>query len=166
MKSYCKPRQQRHFLPTKIHNSNHVWMWELDHKKSWVPKNWYFWSVVLVKTLKSPLDCKEIKPVSPEYSLEGLCWSWSSSTLITWCEEPTHWKRPWCWEKLRVGGQGGNRAWDGWMTSPSQWTWVSKFRKIVKDREVSVLQSIWCAAVHRVPNSWTTCVMNNNNTEL
>ena len=58
-------------------SSSHVWMWELDHKKSWVPKNWCFWTVVLEKTLESPLDCKEIKPVnlkeiSPEYSLEGL----------------------------------------------------------------------------------------------
>ena len=49
------------------------------------------------------------------------CWSWSSSTLATWCEEPTHWKRPWCWERLKAGGQGGDRGWDGWMTSPTQW---------------------------------------------
>jgi len=52
------------------------------------------------------------------------CWSWSSSTLATWCEEPTHWKRPWCWERLRAGGEAGVRGWDGWMASPTQWTWV------------------------------------------
>ena len=56
---------------------NHIWMWELDHKEGWIPKNWCFWTVVLEKTLESPLDSKEIKPVNPkeinsEYSLEGL----------------------------------------------------------------------------------------------
>ena len=57
-------------LPTKAQgygfSSGHVWMWELDHKESWVPKNWYFWTVVLEKTLESPLDCKEIQPVYPK----------------------------------------------------------------------------------------------------
>ena len=54
------------------------------------------------------------------------CWSWSSNTLATWCEELTHWKRSWCWEGLRAGGEGDNRGWDGWMASPTltQWTWV------------------------------------------
>ena len=47
-------------------SSSHVWMWELDHKESWAPKNWCFWTVVLAKTLESPLDCKEIKPVNPK----------------------------------------------------------------------------------------------------
>ena len=47
-------------------SSNHVWMWELDHKESWAPKNWCFWTVVLEKTLESPLDCKEIQPVHPQ----------------------------------------------------------------------------------------------------
>ena len=49
---------------------------------------------------------------------------WNSNTLATWCEELTHLKRPWCWERLRVGGKGDDRGWDGWMTSPTQWTWV------------------------------------------
>ena len=52
------------------------------------------------------------------------CWSWNSNTLATWCEELTHWKRPWCWEILKAGGEGDNREWDGWMASPTQWTWV------------------------------------------
>ena len=47
-------------------SSSHVWMWELDYKESWAPKSWYFWTVVLEKTLKSPLDCKEIQPVCPK----------------------------------------------------------------------------------------------------
>ena len=87
-KSYDQPRQhikkQRHYFTNKGlssqsygFSSSHVWMWELEHKESWAPKNWCFWTVVLDKTLESPLDCKEIQPVhpkeiSPEYSLEGL----------------------------------------------------------------------------------------------
>ena len=51
------------------------------------------------------------------------CGSWSSNTLATWCEELTHWKRPWCWERLRAG-EGDNRGWDGWMVSSTQWTWI------------------------------------------
>ena len=52
------------------------------------------------------------------------CWSWNSSTLATSCEELTHWKRLWCWEGLRAGGEGDDRGWDSWMASPTQWTWV------------------------------------------
>ena len=51
------------------------------------------------------------------------CWSWYSNTLATWCEELTHLKRPWCWERLKVG-EGDDRGWDGWMASPTQWNWV------------------------------------------
>ena len=63
-----------------------------------------------------------LKEISPEYSSEG-CWSWNSNTLATWCEQMTHWKRPWCWERLKAG-EGDDRGWDGWMASPTQWTWV------------------------------------------
>ena len=52
------------------------------------------------------------------------CWSWNSNTLATWCEELTHWKWPWCWERLKAGGEGDDRGWDGWMATPTQWTWV------------------------------------------
>ena len=51
-------------------------------------------------------------------------WSWNSNTLATWCKELTHWKRPWCWERWRTGGEGDDRGWDGWMASRTQWTWV------------------------------------------
>ena len=58
------------------------------------------------------------------------CWSWSSNTLATWGEEPTYWKRPWCWERLKAGWEEGDRGWDGWMASLTQWTWVwANFRK-------------------------------------
>ena len=85
-------------------SSSRVWMWELDHKESWVPKNWCFWTVVLSKTLESPLVCKEIQSILKEISLnihwKDWCCSWNSYTLATWSKELTHWKRPWCWERL------------------------------------------------------------------
>ena len=93
-------------------------------------KNWCFWIVVLEKTLECPLDCRKIskqsilKEISPEYSLEDWCWSWNSNTLATWCEELTHCRRPWCWERLKAGGEGDNRGRDGWMASLTWWTWV------------------------------------------
>ena len=110
--------------------SSHVWMWELDYKECWVLKNWCFWTVVLEKTLESLLDCKEIKPVHPKGNQswnihwKDWCWSLNSNTLATWCEELIHWRRPWCWERLKAGGEGDDRGWDGWMASPTQWTWV------------------------------------------
>ena len=105
-------------------------MWEVDHKESWVPKNWFFWTMVLEKTLEGSLDCKEIKLVSPkrEWALnihwKDWCWSQSSNTLPTWCEELTLLKGPSCWARLKAGGEGDDRGWDGWMASPTRWTWV------------------------------------------
>ena len=81
-------------------SSSHVWMWELDHKEGWALKNWYFWTVVLEKTLESHLDCKDIKPVNPKGNQSWIfigrtdCWSWNSNTLATWCKELTDWKDP------------------------------------------------------------------------
>ena len=84
---------------------------ELDYRESWVPKNWCFWTVVLEKTLWSPLDSTEIQPVHPKgnQSWIGLdwkdwCWTSNANTLAIWCEEVTHWKRPWFWERLKAGG--------------------------------------------------------------
>ena len=107
-------------------SSGHVWMWELDCEESWVPKNWCFWTVLLEKTLETPLDCKEIQPVHPKgdqflgVHWKDWCWSWNSNTLATWCKELTHLKIPWCWERLRVGREGDDRGWDGWMASLTQ----------------------------------------------
>ena len=99
-------------------------MGELDHNEGWALKNWCLWTVVSEKTPESPVNCREIKPVNPkenqpEYSLEGWCWSWSSNILDTWCKELTHWKRHWCWERLKEGGEGGYRGrmvgWHHWL---------------------------------------------------
>ena len=110
--------------------------------------------MVLEKTLESPLDCKEIQPVHPKgnqsWNIHWKDWCWSSKTLATWCEELTLWKRPWCWERLKAGEEGDNRGWDGWMASPTQWTWVS-----VSPRSWWWTREAWCAAVHGVAMSWT-----------
>ena len=65
-----------------------------------------------------------LKEISPEYSLQGLILKWNSNTLATWCEELTHLKRLWCWERLKAGGEGDDRGWDGWIALRTQWTWV------------------------------------------
>ena len=65
-----------------------------------------------------------LKEISPGCSLEGLMLNWNWNTLATWCKELTHLKRPWCWERLKAGGEGDDRGWDGWMASTTQWTWV------------------------------------------
>ena len=87
-------------------------------------------TMVLKKTLESPLDCMEIQSVNPKGNQPWIligstdAWCWSSNMLATWCEEHIHWKRPWCWERLRAGRKEGDRGWDGWMASLTQWKWV------------------------------------------
>ena len=108
---------------------NHIpiygWMWELGYKESWVPKNWCFWTMVLEKTLENPLDFKEIQSVH----LKGnQSWIFIGRTDVE-AENPILWppdakSGPWCWERLKVGGEGDDRRWDGWMASLTQWTWV------------------------------------------
>ena len=104
-------------------------MWELDCEESWVPKNWCFWTVVLEKTLESPLDCKEIQPVHSKDQ------SWvffgrtdaKAVTPILWPPHAKSWligKDPDAGRDLAAGGEGDDRGWDGWMASPTQWTWV------------------------------------------
>ena len=65
-----------------------------------------------------------LKEISPEYSLEGLMPKLKLQYFGHWCKELTHWKRPWCWERLKAGGEGDNRGWDSWMASLTWWTWV------------------------------------------
>ena len=62
--------------------------------------------------------------MSNDFPWRDWCWGWSSKTLTIWCKELTHWKRPWCWERLKAGGEGDDRGQNGWMASLTQWTWV------------------------------------------
>ena len=111
-------------------SSSHVWMWELDYKESWAPKNLCFLAVVLEKSLDSSLDCKEIQPVHPKGDQ-----SWvfigrtdvEAETPILWPPDAKSWliwKDPDAGDDWRGGGEGANRGRDGWMASPTQWTWV------------------------------------------
>ena len=85
---------------------------------------------------------------------KGWCWSCSSNTLATWLEELTHWKRLWCWERLRAGGDQSNRGWDGCMTSLTQWTWVwATSRWWWRTGKPGVLQSM---GSQRVRHDWAT----------
>ena len=134
-KSYDQPRQhikkERHYFANKVmpnfpssqssaFSSSHVWMWEMEYKESWMPKNWCFWTVVLEKTLEGPLDCKEIKPVNPKGNQ-----SWifigrtdvEAEASILWPPDAKSWL-------TGKGGEGNNKAWDGWMVSPTWWTWI------------------------------------------
>ena len=106
-------------------SSSHVWMWELDYKENWTPKNWCFWTVVLEKTLESPLDCKEIQPVNPKGNQSWIFFGKTDAeaeTPILW--PPDVKNLSWFWERLRAGREGDNRGWNGWMASPTQRTQV------------------------------------------
>ena len=115
-----------------------------------------FWTVVLEKTLESPLDCKEIQPVHPKGNH-----SWifigrtDAETPILWPpdEALTYWQRPWCWERMKMG-EGDDRGWDGWMASLTWWTWVwVSFRSWWWTGKPGVLKSM---GLQRVGHNWVT----------
>ena len=124
-KSFDKPRhhikkQRRYFVSKGLSSqsygfsSSHVWMWELDYKESWAPKSRCFWTVVLEKTLQSPLDC-EIIPVNPKGNQSWIFTGRTdveAETPILWPPDAKNWLT------------GKDRGWDGWMTSLTWWTWV------------------------------------------
>jgi len=128
---------------------------ELDHKEGWALKNRCFLIVVLEKTFETPLDSKEIKWVNPKGNQP---WIFIGRTDAA-AEAPKLWppdaksrllgKDPDAGKDWRQEEKGGKRGWDGWMASPTQWTWVWANLEIVKDREA------WCTSVHGVAKSWT-----------
>ena len=141
-------------------SSSHVWMWELDYKESWALKNWCFWTVVLEKTLESPLDCKEIHPVHPKGD-QFLVFigrtDVEAETPIFWPPDAKSWligKDPECWERLRAGGEGDDRIWDGWMASLTPWTWVWVDSRSWWWTERPGM--LWFMGLQRVRHDWAT----------
>ena len=136
--SYDPPRQhiqkQRHYFANKGPSSqgygfpsSHVWMWELDWEESWALRNWCFWTVVLEKTLESPLDCKEIQPV---HSKGDQSWLFigqtygEAETPILWPPDTKRWlisKDPDAGKDWRQEEKGMT---EDEIRSPTQWTWV------------------------------------------
>ena len=103
--------------------------------ESWTLKKAGCWRIVAFelwccrRLLRVPWTAKRsnqsiLKEISSEYSLEELMLKPKLQYLATWCEQLTPWKRPWCWERLKTGGEGDDKGWDGWMATPTQWTWV------------------------------------------
>ena len=135
-----QPRQhikkKRHYFAKKVYivkpmifpvvmNGCESWtMKKAEHRRNDAFELWCWRRLSRVSWTVRRSNRSILKEISPEYSLEGWCWNWSSNTLATWCEELIHWKRPWCWERLKAEEEGDDRGWDGWKASLTQWTWV------------------------------------------
>ena len=131
--SHDQPRQhikkQRHYFANKGpssqgygFSSGHVWMWELDCEESWAPKNFTFWTVVLEKTLESPLDCKEIQAVHPKGDESWVFFGRNDANLKLQYFGHLMQRADALEKTLMLGGIGGR--WDGWMALPTWWMWV------------------------------------------
>ena len=152
--------------------SSTVWVWEVDRKEGWALKNRCFWTVVLEKTLESPFGLKgDQTHQSQRKSVLNIhwkdwCWSWNSNILATWFEKLIHWKRPWCWERLKAGGEGDDRRWCGWMASLTQWTWLwANSMREWRTEEPGVLWSKITKSQTRLSN-WATMIREEANRGL
>ena len=95
-----------------------------EHQSSYAFKLWCWRRLLRVPWAVRRSNQSLLKEINLNINWKDRCWGWSSNSLATWCKEPTHWKRPWCWGRLKEGREVDDRGWEGWMASPSQWTWV------------------------------------------
>ena len=123
-------------LPTKVHLVKAMIFpvvtygcesWTIENAERWRTDASELWC--WRRPLRVPWTARRsnqsiLKEISPEYSLEGLMLKLKLQYFATWCKELIHWKRLWCWERLKAGGEGDDRGWDGWMASPTRWMWV------------------------------------------
>ena len=129
--------------------------WTIKKAECWkndAYKLWCWRRLLRVPWIARRSNQSILREFNPEYSLEGLMLKWSSNTLGTWCKELIHWKRPWCWERLRARGEGGERGWDGWMASLTQWSWVwANSERQWRTGKPGVLQSM---GSQRIRHDW------------
>ena len=172
-KSFDQPRQyfkkQRHFFANKCSSLlTNVHLLKcmvflvvmygceiLTIKKSECLKNWCFWLCCWRRLLRIPWTARRfnqsiLKEIVLNINCNNWCWSWNSNTLATRCKELTPLKRPWCWERLKMGGEHDGRGWDSWVKSLIQWTWVWAIPGFDMDREA------WCAAAGVAKSDWVT----------
>ena len=123
-------------------------MWELDHKEDWAPKNGCFRMLYYRRFLRILWTARSsnqsiLKEINPEYSLEGLMLKLKLQYFGHLMERADSLEKLWCWERLKAGEEGDDRGCDGWMASPTQWTWVwASSRRCWRTRKPVVLQSI------------------------
>ena len=145
-------------LPTKVHIVKAIFPVVMCMCESWTIKKAECWRTDAFKLwcwrrLLRVLHTARRSNQSITQYIHWKDWCWSSNTLATWCKELTHWKRPWCWERWRAGGEGYERGWDGWMASLTQRTWVwANVEKRWKTGKPGVLQSM---GSHRVGHDWS-----------
>ena len=123
-------------LPTKVHLVKAMvfpvvmygcWSWTIKKAECWKTgafELWFWRRLLRVPWTAKRSNQSVLRKSVLDIHWKDWCWSWNSNSLATWCKELTPWKRPWCWERLKVGEEGDDRGWDGWMASPTQWTWV------------------------------------------
>ena len=170
-KSYDQPRQhikkQRHYFPDKgpasqsyVFSRSHVWMWELDYKESWVPKNWWFWTVVWRRLLRVPWTARGsnqliLQEISPEYSLEELMLKLKLQYFGHLMQRTDSLEKTLMLGKIEGGRRRGQQRMRWWMASPTQWTWVwVNSRSWWWTGRPGVLQSM--IGLQRVGHDWAT----------
>ena len=133
-------------------------MWELDCNEGRVPKNWWF-QTGAGEDLRVPLTARSsnqsiLKEINPEIGWKDWCWCLKLQYFGHLMEELTQWKRPWCWKRLKTGGEEDNRGCDGWAASPTRWKWVwVSSRSWWWTGSLGVLQSV---GSQRVQQDWAT----------